>query len=60
MLLWLWYRLAAAATIRPLAWERPYATGVALIRKKEDFPSWLSGKKPTSNHEDVDSIPGLA
>ena len=29
-LLWLWCRLAAAARIRPLAWELPYATGVAL------------------------------
>ena len=26
-LLWLWYRLAATAPIRPLAWEPPYATG---------------------------------
>ena len=25
-LLWLWYRLAAAASIRPLAWEPPYAS----------------------------------
>ena len=32
-LLWLWYRLAAAALIRPLAWELPYATGVALKKK---------------------------
>ena len=30
MLLWLWYRLAAAALIRPLAWEYPYAVGAAL------------------------------
>ena len=29
MLLWLWRRPAAAASIRPLAWEPPYATGVA-------------------------------
>ena len=29
-LLWLWCRLAATAPIRPLAWEPPYATGVAL------------------------------
>ena len=37
MLLWLWYRLAAVAPIRPLAWELPYAAGVALKRqgKKE-------------------------
>ena len=29
-LLWLWYRPEAAALIRPLAWEPPYAAGVAL------------------------------
>ena len=29
-LLWLWHRPAAAALIRPLAWEPPYASGVAL------------------------------
>ena len=34
-LLWLWCRLAAAAPIRPLAWERPCATGVALKRLKK-------------------------
>ena len=33
MLLWLWCRLAAAALIRPLAWELPYALGAALERK---------------------------
>ena len=30
VLLWLWRRLAATALIRPLAWELPYAVGVAL------------------------------
>ena len=34
MLLWLWRRLAAVATIRPLGWEPPYAVGVALKSKK--------------------------
>ena len=29
MLLWLWCRLAARAPIQPLAWEPPYAAGVA-------------------------------
>ena len=29
-LAWLWHRPAAAAPIRPLAWELPYAEGVAL------------------------------
>ena len=30
----LWHRLAAAAPIRSLAWELPYAAGVAVRRKK--------------------------
>ena len=34
-LLWLWSRLAAAATVRPLAWELPYAKGMALKRERE-------------------------
>ena len=35
VLLWLWRRLAATALIGPLAWEPPYATGVALKRQKD-------------------------
>ena len=35
VLLWLWYRLAAVAPIQLLAWEPPYATGVAIKSKKE-------------------------
>ena len=34
-LLWLWYRPAATALIQPLAWEPPYAVGVALRRQKK-------------------------
>jgi len=34
MLLWLWCRLAAAALIRPLAWELPYASDAVLKRNK--------------------------
>ena len=34
VLLWLWCRLAAVAPIHPLAWELPYAKGVALKSKK--------------------------
>ena len=34
-LLWLWHRLAAIVTIRPLAWEPPYAMGVALEKAKK-------------------------
>ena len=33
--LWLWRRLAATTLIRPLAWGRPYAMGVALKKKKD-------------------------
>ena len=33
-LLWLWYRLIAAALIPHLAWELPYAVGMALKSKK--------------------------
>ena len=33
--LWLWCRLAAAALILSLAWEPPYAVGVALKRQKK-------------------------
>ena len=32
-LLWLWHRPVAAALIRPLAWEPPYAVGAALEKK---------------------------
>ena len=34
-LLWLWHRPVAIAQIRPLAWEPPYATGVALKSKNK-------------------------
>ena len=33
-LLWLWHRPAAIAPIKPLAWEPPYAAGVALKDKR--------------------------
>ena len=36
VLLCLWCRLAAVAPIRPLSWELPYATGVALKKKKKE------------------------
>jgi len=34
-LLWLWCRPAAVAGILPLAWDPPYAVGVALKRQGE-------------------------
>ena len=36
MLLWLWWRPAAAAPIHPLVWEPPYDAGAALKRKKNN------------------------
>ena len=33
MLLWLWHRPAAVSPIGPLAWEPPYAVGMALKNK---------------------------
>ena len=33
---WLWWRPAAIAPISPLAWEPPYAMGVALKRRKKE------------------------
>ena len=36
-LLWLWHKLAATALIRPLAWEPPHATGVALKKDKKIY-----------------------
>ena len=34
-LLWLWYRTAPAAPIRPLAWELAYAKGAAPKKQKK-------------------------
>ena len=39
-LAWLWHRLAAIALIRTLAWEPPYAAGVALKRQKQNKKSF--------------------
>ena len=36
VLLWLWLWQAAVALIRPLAWEAPYASGVALKSKNKE------------------------
>ena len=45
-LLWLWYRLAAVALIRPLAWEPPYAMVVPpppKKAKKKKIKEWSNG-----------------
>ena len=38
-LLWLWHRPVARAPIQPLAWELPYAVGVALKWKSKNKKS---------------------
>ena len=45
-LLWLWYRQVAAAPIQTLAWELPYASGVALKRNPPKKKTKKT-KKPT-------------
>ena len=51
-LLWLWRSPAAAAPIRPLAWEPPYAVGKPLKKQKkkkivmaENFPKLMTDTK---------------
>ena len=42
-LLWLWSKPAAAAPIRTLAWELPYAVGVVLKRLKKKKKTYFKG-----------------
>ena len=55
-LLWLWLRLAAVALIQPLAWETPYAMGVAL--KKKQIRKERRGRGKEGRKEKV-PLPGL-
>ena len=48
MLLQLWRRPAAVALIGSLAWELPYATGVALKSKKQNKTNFTKGSLRTS------------
>ena len=48
-LLWLWRRLAAAALIRPLAWEPPCVVGGALKRPPQTFFFNLKKLKKKTN-----------
>ena len=52
MLLWLWFRRAAAALIGPLAWELPYDTGDP--KKQKTKPNQT---KPVSAHHRMKSNP---
>ena len=55
-LLGLWYRLAAAALIRPVAQKLPYATGMAVKRKKKERETIL--KMQVGEDEDLNLIHG--
>ena len=46
VLLWLWYRPAAAALIGPLVWELPDTTNVALKKKKYRSLMYMEELKP--------------
>ena len=70
-LLWLWYRPATIAPIRPLDWEPPHALGASpkktkrqkKRKEKNSHGSSHCGTTEmnlTSIHEDAGSIPGLA
>ena len=49
-LLWLWLRPAAVAPSQPLAWEPPYAVGVALKDKNKINAFNLKKKKGEATH----------
>ena len=53
--MWLWCRLAAAALIRPLAWECPQPTGMAMKREKKrrEGKGRGGGKTPKPTHAHV-------
>ena len=51
VLLWLWLRLVATAPIQPLAWEPPYAAGVAQRNSKK-----TKKKKNNNNNNQKDPI----
>ena len=59
MLLWLWCKLAATAAIAPLAWEPPYAMGVALKKKRKKKKWWKVDRLGMLEHKEYCGIPGL-
>ena len=51
MLLWLWHTPAAAALIRPLAWEPPYVAGMALKKQNKQTERYYFH----STHKETDA-----
>ena len=63
VLLWLWHRPAAVALIRPPILGTYICLGCGPKKKREMLGNSHHGSavmNPTSNHEDIGSIPGLA
>ena len=66
MLLWLWGRPAVIVPIQPLAWELPYAVGMALKRQKELIiiiikeSALFCGLTLTGPHPRVESSPKVS
>ena len=48
-LLWMWDRPVAVAPIQPLAWEPPYAAGMALKETKDKRQKKKKKKKRNKN-----------
>ena len=56
VLLWLWRRPVATASIRSLAWEPPYASGAALKRQNETKNCIKKNKIPRNKLNQGDKI----
>ena len=56
-MLWLWHRPAATAVIRPLAWEPPCATSLALKRQKRQKKKKKKRKKKKILHLKKQPVP---
>ena len=52
-MLWFWHRPVAAALIRPIAWEPPYAAGAALEKSKRQKYKTNKQKQPTGREKTV-------
>ena len=49
----MWCRSVATAPIQSLAWEPPYAMGVALKKQKEENPKIVENPTPHISHTDL-------
>ena len=58
-MLWLWHRLAAVALIQSLAWEPPYAVGVALKRQTNKQTKKESQNIELKEPKGHDALPGM-